>query len=208
VRHPAQTQRIEVKEVMALKKLLLIAPLILAVAACSTVKKVVVKDIPIEDQNAIHSEYNDRSAWTRGVIEDMGEGGSVPSDTKVLIVDVALHYNGAVTVQTLKKRNKIVHALDIERPLTPQKVHERLDELFWFKDPTLRQVDYIRKWGKKTARAIVDVVGCACDEEPKRDWRQGQRAVGVPLGEAQPLHLHHRRKSIEVGRLTLRAIEA
>lgn len=141
---------------MALKKLLLIAPIILAVAACSTVKKVVVKDIPIEEQNAIMETYKDRSAWTRGVIEDMGEGGSVPRDTKVTIVDVGMHYSGSVTVQTLKKRDRIVHALEIETPLTPEKIHERMNDLFWFKDPVLRQVDYIRKWGKKTARAIVD----------------------------------------------------
>ena len=51
----------------------MIAPLILAIVSCSTVKKVVVKDIAIEDQKAILEEYKDRSAWTRGVLEDMGE---------------------------------------------------------------------------------------------------------------------------------------
>jgi hypothetical protein len=141
---------------MALRKLLLILPVLLVVVACTKVKNVVVKDIAIEDQNAILEQYDDRSAWTRGVLEDMGEGGSIPRDTKVLIVDVGMHYTGSVTVQTLKKRNRVVHALEVERPLTPEKLHEKLDDLFWFKDPTLRQVDYIRKWGKKAARAVVD----------------------------------------------------
>jgi hypothetical protein len=90
------------------------------------------------------------------VLEDIGEGGSIPRDTKVTIVDVGMHYTGSVTVQTLKKRDRITHALEVERPLTPEKIHERLDELFWFKDPVLRHVDYIRKWGSKTARAIVN----------------------------------------------------
>jgi hypothetical protein len=141
---------------MALRKLLLIAPLVLVLASCSTVKKVVVKDIAIEDQKTLHDEFVDRSAWTRGVLEDMGEGGSVPRDTKVTIVDVGLVYNGSVTVETLKKRDRITHGLELERPLTPEKIRTRLNELFWFKDPVLRHVDYIRKWGSKTARAVVE----------------------------------------------------
>lgn len=130
-------------------------PVVFAMTGCTKVKNVVVKDIAIEDQKSILESYVDRSAWTRGVLEDMGEGGSIARDTKVMIVDVGMHYTGSVTVQTLKKRNRVVHALGLERPLTPEAIHERMGELFWFKDPTLRQVDYIRKWGKKTARAIV-----------------------------------------------------
>jgi hypothetical protein len=134
---------------------LLVLPIILAVAGCTKVKNVVEKDIAIEDQQAILGQYIDRPGWTRGVLEDIGEGGSIARDTKVTIVEVGMHYTGSVTVQTLKKRNRVRHALDIERPLTPEKLHARMGELFWFKDPVLRQVDYIRKWGKKTARAIV-----------------------------------------------------
>jgi hypothetical protein len=142
--------------VIAVKKLLWIVPVVLAVAACSTVKKVVVKDVALQDQEELLKEYKDRSAWTRGVLEDMGDAGSVPRDTKVKIVDIGMFYNGSVTVETLKKHTRIVQALDLERPLTPQKIRERLDELFWFKDPVLRQVAYIRKWGSKTAEAIVN----------------------------------------------------
>lgn len=139
-----------------MRKLLLIVPLVLAIAACTTVKKVVVKDIAIEDQEALQKEFDDRSAWTRGVLEDIGEGGSVPRDTKVKIVELGLFYTGSVTVETMGKRDKITHALNLERPLTPEKIREKMHELFWFKDPVLRHVDYIRKWGSKTARAIVD----------------------------------------------------
>jgi hypothetical protein len=143
--------------VSALRKvLLLVAPLVIVAVACSTVKKVVVKDIAIEDQKALKEEYVGRSAWTRGVLEDLGEGGSVPRDTKVEIFDIEMVYNGAVTVETEKKRERITHGLEIERPLSPEKIHERMDELFWFKDPVLRHVDYIRKWGSKTARAVVN----------------------------------------------------
>jgi len=142
--------------VIAVKKLLLILPLVLAISACSGYKKVVVKDIPLEQQEEIMDTYKDRSAWTRGTLEDMGEGGTIPRDTKVKIYDIGMYYNGTVTVKTLKKKNKLVHALELERPLTKEAIEEKMDVLFWFTDPTIRQVDYIRKWGKKTARAIVE----------------------------------------------------
>lgn len=127
-----------------------------ALVACGKVKQVIVKDIPIEDQVALHEQYTDRSAWTRVILEDIGEAGSVARDTKVKIVDVNLALNGAVTVELPKKRKKIVHGLEIERPLSVEKVEERMNDIFWFKDPVMRQVDYIRKWGSKTARAIRD----------------------------------------------------
>lgn len=139
-----------------MRRLFVIVPLLLAIGACTKVKEVVVKDVALEDQQAITQEYYERSAWTRTVLEDIGEGGSIPRDTKVKIVDVSMVYTGSVTVRTLKKRNKVTHPLDIERPLTPEKIRERLGELFWFDDPVLRQVDYIRKWGSKVAQAIMD----------------------------------------------------
>ena len=139
-----------------MKRLLLILPLVLMVAvSCSKVKRQVSKDIGIDQQQEILDQYTDRSAWTRLVLEDLGEGGSILRDTKVKIIDLDMHFTGAVTVETIKKRKRYVHGLDIQRPLTTEKIHETMDDLFWFKDPTMRQVDYIRKWGKKTARAIV-----------------------------------------------------
>ena len=47
-----------------------------------------------------------------------------------------------------------------------------MDELFWFKDPVLRHVDYIRKWGSKTARAVVNhevFIGMSA-EAAKESW--------------------------------------
>jgi hypothetical protein len=142
--------------VIALKRLLLIVPLVLLISvSCTKVKRQVSKDIPLEQQTSMLDYYKDRSAWTRAVLEDLGEGGSIPRDTKVKITYLDFHFNGAVKVETVKKRKRIVYGLDIVRPLSEEKIHATMDDLFWFKDPTLRQVDYIRKWGKKTARAIV-----------------------------------------------------
>jgi len=129
---------------------------VLAVAACSSVKNVVVKDIPLEEQERIMKEYKDRTAWTRLAIADMGDGGSVPRDEKVTIADLDLHYNGAVTIRTLKRKNMIVHGLELERPLNKPKIDAKLADLFWFDDPTTRHVAFIRKYGKKTAKAIME----------------------------------------------------
>ena len=127
-----------------------------AVSACSSVKKVVVKDIPLEDQEQVLAKYKDRPVWTRVTIHDMGDGGSIPRDEEVKIADVAMHYKGSVTVQTLKRKNKIVQGLELDRPLTPEKIDAKLAELFWFDDPTIRHVKFIRKYGKKTAQAIMN----------------------------------------------------
>ncbi len=130
--------------------------LVVAVAACSSVKNVVVKDIPLEDQQAVLEKYKDRIVWTRVVLQDLGEGGSIARDQKVRVIDVSMVYEGSVTVQTLQKKNKVRQGLNLERPLTPEKIDVAMDQLFFYEDPVLRQVGYIRKYGKKTARAIMD----------------------------------------------------
>jgi hypothetical protein len=143
--------------VIGLKKLILaLMVAAIGVAACSSVKNVVVKDIPLQDQEAVLAKYKDRNVWTRVAIHDLGDGGSIPRDEKVVITDVAMHYKGSVTVQTIKKKNRIVQGLEIERPLNPEKIDKRMNELFWFDDPTIRHVKFIRKYGKKTAQSIMD----------------------------------------------------
>jgi hypothetical protein len=143
-------------EVIGLKRFLLVLVAAVAAMSCSSVKKVVVKDIPLQEQEAVLNKYKDRDVWTRVTIHDMGDGGSITRDEKVKIVDVAMHYKGSVTVQTLKKKNRIVQGLELDRPLTPEKIDAKLNELFWFDDPTIRHVKFIRKYGKKTAQAIMD----------------------------------------------------
>ncbi|NIM20734.1 MAG: hypothetical protein GTO51_11000 [Candidatus Latescibacteria bacterium] len=134
-----------------MKKLIL--PLILVLFSCSSVKHAIIKDIPIEKQEALIKKYKNKKAWTRIILEDLSQHGIVQRDTKVEIIDLDFHMNGSVTVKG-PKRKKIVHGLEVERPLTVEKIESRLADIFWFKDPMLRQVEYIRKWGKKTGRAI------------------------------------------------------
>lgn len=125
------------------------------------VKHVIIKDIPLEEQQMLLEKYRGRVAWTRGLLEDLTEREVpgepkkriIPRDTKIKIVDLNFAYNGAITVHDPKRR-KIVHGLDIERPLSVEKIEDKLDEILWFKSPMLRHVDYIRMWGKRTARAV------------------------------------------------------
>lgn len=144
------------------------------------VKSVVVKDIPIEQQLSLLETYRGRHAWTRGVIEDMTERVEsaneprkriVPRDTKVTIMDINMVYNGSVTIDDPKGK-RIVAALNCERPLTPEKIEKRLGELFWFDDPTIRHVTYIRKWGKKAAQHVMnhEVYAAMPAEAARESW--------------------------------------
>jgi hypothetical protein len=165
-----------------MKKLLLAVVLVLF--GCSTVKHAVVKDIPIEKQKALLKEYVNRKAWTRVILEDLSQRGVVQRDTKVEIADLDFHMNGSVTVRG-PKRKKIVQGLDIERPLTVEKIEAKLNEIFWFKSPMLRQVDYIRAWGKKTGRAIRNhevFVGMAA-EAARESWGIPTEIISHEIGD-------------------------
>jgi hypothetical protein len=143
-------------EVIVLRKFVWTCALLATVVACSSVKQVVVKDIPLEEQEAVLEKYKDRFAWTRVTVQDLGEGGTIPRDEKVKIVDVAMHHEGSVTVETLKRKNRVVQGLTLARPLNPAKIDSALAEYFWFEDPTIRHVGYIREYGKETAKAIMN----------------------------------------------------
>ncbi|MFQ5510958.1 MAG: hypothetical protein ACE5EO_03830 [Candidatus Krumholzibacteriia bacterium] len=152
------------------KVLIAIAALSLAGSGCSKLKgvnelydKVISLDILLEDQEMLLKKYQGRKAWTRTTLEDLTER-EIPGepkkqivlrDTKVEIVDLNFSYNGAVTIMN-PKRKKIVHGLKIETPLSVEKIEARLADLMWFKSPMLRQVDYIRAWGKRAARAVIN----------------------------------------------------
>lgn len=139
-----------------MRKFMPIVALALAVAACSSVSQVVSQDMPLEVQHQILDQYKDRYVWTRVTIQDLGEGGIIPRDEKVKIVDVGMFKAGSVTVETLKKKNRVVQGLSLDKPLTKAKIDSSLTEFFWFDDPTLRHVAFIRKYGKDTAKAIMN----------------------------------------------------
>jgi len=162
------------------------ACLLAAAMGCSKIKQVtkvttvVVKDIPIEQQLSLQEKYLNRHAWTRDVIEDLTERvetaneprkRTVPRDAKVTVVDINLVYSGSVTIEDPKGK-RIVAALNCERPLTVERVESKLGELFWFDDPVIRQVNYIRKWGKKIARSVInhEIVAGMPVEAARESW--------------------------------------
>lgn len=141
--------------------------LILALTGCSgskgvdRVRNLIVKDIALEDQQMLNEKYLGQNAWTRVVLEDLTERETpgepkkrvAPRDTKVEIINLNFSKNGAVTVLDPRRR-KIVHGLEIERPLSVEKIEAKMDDILWFDDPMMRHVRYIRQWGKRTARAV------------------------------------------------------
>jgi hypothetical protein len=123
-------------------------------AGCNIVNKVV-QDIPIQQVDKLDKEYVGRDAWTRALLIDLGPEGVIDRDTKVKIVALDLHWTGDVTVKGPNRRN-ITHGLDLERPLTMAAVEEKLNKLFFFTDPEYRYRMNLRKYGKKTAKAVFN----------------------------------------------------
>ncbi len=112
------------------------------------------KDIPIEGRDALKQKYEDREAWTRSLLVDDRENRIIDRDIKVELVALDLHWTGGITVKGPDKR-LLRHQLNLERPLTREKVEKALARLFWFKDPDYRYRMNLRKYkSKKTARAI------------------------------------------------------
>ncbi|HVO76875.1 MAG TPA: hypothetical protein VMT60_02725 [Candidatus Bathyarchaeia archaeon] len=123
-------------------------------AGCNIVNRVV-KDIPIQENDKLNETYTGREAWTRALLIDIGAQGVVDRDSHVKIVGLDLHWTGSVTVET-SNRHRITHGLGLERPLTMAAVEEKLNQLFWFTKPEYRYRMNLRKYGKKTSKAVFD----------------------------------------------------
>ena len=119
------------------------------------VKDKIVKDIPIEEMDQLNEEYMGKTAWTRSLLIDLGPEGFIDRDVKVKIVGIELHWNGAVTVEGPDRR-RLSQALELERPLTKAAFEEKMKRLFWFAHPDYRYRMNLRKYGKKTAKAIYN----------------------------------------------------
>jgi hypothetical protein len=127
---------------------------VIILSGCKSVQRVKY-DIPIEERDKLKEEYIGKKAWTRSLLIDLGDEGIIDRDTEVKIVDLDMHWQGAVMVQG-PKRKKITHGLLLERPLTKEIYDEKLHRLFWFDKPEKRYRMDLRKYGKKTAKAIFN----------------------------------------------------
>ncbi|UCF05116.1 MAG: hypothetical protein JSV33_14525 [bacterium] len=128
--------------------------LIVVLAGCKVIDNIR-KDIPIHDMDSLKDHYSGRTAWTRSLLIDSKGGGIIDRDTKVMIVGLDMHWSGAVTVKG-PGRKRIRHHLNLERPITKEIFEEKMGRLFWFKKPEYRYRMNLRRYGKKTAKAIFN----------------------------------------------------
>jgi hypothetical protein len=129
--------------------------LLLIFSGCKVVNSVM-KDIPIEEMDSLEKEYLGRAVWTRALMSDLDHAEDIiDRDTKVEIIALDMHWGGAVTVRGPNRR-RITHGFNLERPLTREKYEEKLSQLFWFKKPEYRYRMDLRRYGKRTAKAIFN----------------------------------------------------
>ncbi len=133
---------------------ILLVCLSVVLVGCKAVN-VVKKDIPVEDMDSLEDEYTGRTAWTKGYIVDIGQNGVLEQDTKVKIVELDMHWTGAVGVQA-PNNHKYRHALNLERPVTKEAFEKAINGLLWFENPTKRYRKNLWKYGKVFAKAILD----------------------------------------------------
>ncbi|HUV37386.1 MAG TPA: hypothetical protein VMX58_10645 [Patescibacteria group bacterium] len=128
---------------------------LLVFSGCVLVRTVT-KDIPIEQMDVLGEKYIGRTAWTRALLVDLDHSDSIiDRDAKVEIIGIDMHWGGAVTVRG-PDRKKITHGLYLKRPLTSEKYEEKLSQIFWFKKPEYRYRMDLRRYGKRTAKAIFN----------------------------------------------------
>ena len=134
---------------------LFMVAIILVFSGCRVVNNVM-KDIPIEQMDVLEEEYVGRTAWTRALLVDLDKKDAIiDRDTAVEIIALDMHWNGAITVRDPGRR-RITHGLDLKRPLSSEQFEEKLSQIFWFKKPTYRYRMDLRRYGKRTAKAIFN----------------------------------------------------
>jgi hypothetical protein len=144
----------EESAVMATRFSILAIFIVGVLAGCNVVNKVV-KDIPIQETDKLQETYVGKEAWTRALLIDLRAEGVIDRDTKVEIVDLDLHWNGSVTVEGSNRR-RVTHSLALDRPLSMAAVEQKLNKIFWFTKPEYRYRMNLRKYGKKTAKAVFE----------------------------------------------------
>jgi hypothetical protein len=113
------------------------------------------KDMPIEDMDYLEEKYLGRTGWTKSYLVDMGQNGVLEQDTKVEIVELDMHWNGAVGVKA-PDNHKYRHALELERPVTREKFEDAINRLLWFQSPEKRYRENLWEYGKELAKAILN----------------------------------------------------
>lgn len=161
---------------------ILTALVVFIFSGCNVVNKVV-KDIPIQEMDQLEETYVGEEAYTRALLIDLGPEGVVDRDTKIKIIRLDTHWTGSVTVEGPNRR-RVTHGLGLERPLTMQAVEEKLNKLFWFTKPEYRYRMNLRKYGKKTAKAVFEhqLVKGMKREAALESWGYPDEMKSIDLG--------------------------
>ncbi|MBN2070224.1 MAG: hypothetical protein JW814_02115 [Candidatus Krumholzibacteriota bacterium] len=145
------------------KKCISIALLLLFIFSGCKVVETQLKDLSLEEMDALEEKYIGKTAWTRSLLinienntrTEQREVRVIDRDIEVKVIALDMHWGGAVTVKG-PKRSVVRHALNIERPVTMESFEEALGRALWFKNPEYRYRMDLRKFGKKTAKAIAN----------------------------------------------------
>ncbi|MBN2184270.1 MAG: hypothetical protein JW746_02980 [Candidatus Krumholzibacteriota bacterium] len=121
------------------------------------------KDLALQEMDALEEKYVGKKAWTRSLLVNIETDKRVDQqsitiidrDVEVKVLDLDMHWNGAVTVKG-PDRKVVRHALNVERPMTIESYEEALSRALWFKKPEYRYRMNLRKYGKKMAKAIAN----------------------------------------------------
>jgi hypothetical protein len=133
---------------------MLLVSVVLVFSGCRAVN-LVKKDLPIQDMDYLQEKYLGRTAWTKTYLVDIGQNGVIEQDTKVEIVELDMHWTGALGVKA-PNNLKYRHALNLERPVTREKFEEAINRLLWFEGPSKRYRENLWKYGIETAKAIFN----------------------------------------------------
>ncbi len=136
--------------------------LVLVFSGCKAVDAQL-KDLSLQEMDSLEEKYIGKKAWTRSLLINIEKNTRlnrdeimiIDRDIEVKVVDLDMHWNGAVTVMG-PDRKVVRHALNIERPVTIETYEEALGRALWFKKPDYRYRMDLRKFGKKTAKAIAN----------------------------------------------------
>jgi hypothetical protein len=113
-------------------------------------------DVPLEFHDLLKQKYEGRQAWTRLTLQDEKKSTKIEQDQEVVVKELVLSRSGAVTLVTPNGRTRIVHALELDRPLVLEQYEKKLLDILWFESPDARYAGHKEKFGTRIADAIRD----------------------------------------------------
>jgi hypothetical protein len=134
---------------MRKSRMFLAAGGLIVLAGCA----LMTRTLPLEEQNELIEDYENRTAWARSTLLDLKGAGKIERDSKVEIVSLGLHLHGSLVLEG-PRRKRIVFGLDLPREFTSEQFEEKVHQVLWFDPPDQRYEEHLERWGRRTAQAI------------------------------------------------------